>query len=398
MSPLRILNFATFLQYQRFVMPISFLFYLYNGLNFSDFIFFQSIFNITCLIAKIPMGYLGDLFSKKFILIVSYFLFMLRVVLWIFFRGFWIILAGEILYGLFKALYRGNVDSYIYEYLEKNQKEKNMVSKYGKLSFFTSVGSALSCIAGVILYKFLGFKAILSIELLMQIFAVILLFFIPNIKTSERFEKPKKEHFNDIKNSIKLIITNSKVNYYVYYSAFLTGITGILVWNFQPLLKISSAPVIIFGVVSFINQILRGIGGLCAKKFLNFISQNNLLKMEYLSVILSFLLILACYKIKLYIPILLCIVLICFAIMFFVIFNVLTVSKIHDNTDDCNRAVTSSTNTFFGDFASFFLLLVFKYLYDNFGIQNSLLIFLVLFTIILFPIKEMKKDNDIKKY
>ena len=63
--PLKVLYWASFLQYQRFIMPISFLYYLANGLNFQDFILFQAIFNIACLIAKIPMGYFGDLFSKK---------------------------------------------------------------------------------------------------------------------------------------------------------------------------------------------------------------------------------------------------------------------------------------------------------------------------------------------
>ena len=113
--PLKILYLGSFLQYQRFIMPVSFLFYLANGLTFKDFILFQSIFNIACLAAKIPMGYFGDLFSKKSIIVFSYVLYALRVVLWLFFRGFWIILAGEILYGLSKAFYKGNVDSYIYE-------------------------------------------------------------------------------------------------------------------------------------------------------------------------------------------------------------------------------------------------------------------------------------------
>lgn len=151
--PLKILNYSSFLQYQRFVMPISFLFYLENGLTFSDFILFQSIFNITCLCAKIPMGFLGDIFSKKYILIFSYFLFLLRVILWINFSGFWIILVGEILYGLFKAFYKGNVDSYIYEWLSKCNKEQHMLPDYGKLSFYTSMGSAISCFVGVILFK-----------------------------------------------------------------------------------------------------------------------------------------------------------------------------------------------------------------------------------------------------
>lgn len=388
--PLRVLNYATFLQYQRFVMPISFLFYLHNGLTFSDFILFQSIFNITCLFAKIPMGFLGDIFSKKYVLIFSYFLFLLRVVLWISFSGFWVILAGEVLYGLFKAFYRGNVDSYIYEWLEKSGNEKKILPNYGKLSFYTSMGSAISCFAGVILYKFFGFKTLLYLELVTQILAVSALFMLPNIQT-ERM--PKQNCFKVIWESILSIIKNTKVNYYTYYSAVLTGLTSVFVWNFQPLLKASSAPVFFYGIINFVNQFLRGIGGLFAKQVVETLKPFKLVQVEYTAVVVSFLLLLWAYYIKNYILVTLALLIICVAIFMFVVFNIFTVSKIHENTQDEKRATTSSTNTFFGDFSSFLLLLIFKFLFDAVGFEKAMLGFLGVFIILLFPYKNPEKNN-----
>ena len=382
------LNFASFLQYQRFVMPISFLFYLHNGLNFSDFILFQSIFNITCLAVKIPMGFIGDLFSKKYILIFSYFLFMLRVVLWLTFSGFWVILAGEILYGLFKALYRGNVDSYIYEYLKEKNTQSNMLPKYGRLSFWTSLGSAVSCIIGVVLYKFYGFKLLLQIELILQIIAISVMLFIPNIKTKEE-EKIKGNYLKSLFTSIKELIKDVKVNYYVYYSAVLTGLTSVFVWNFQPLLKTCSAPVITYGIVNFINQVLRGMAGLNAKFFSDKFSGFSLIKIEYSATIISFLILLYALSIKNYIIASVIIIIICIAIYLYVIFNIYTVCKIHENTQDYKRATTSSTNTFFSDFAAFLFLLIFKGLYDNIGLNKTLILFTVVFAIILFPARKL---------
>ncbi len=376
--PLKILNFASFLQYQRFVMPISFLFYLFNGLTFSDFILFQSIFNITCLIAKIPMGFLGDIFSKKYILIFAYFLFLLRVVLWIFFGGFWVVLAGEILYGLFKAFYRGNVDSYIYEYLKRKGINNQIISGYGKLSFYSSFGSAISCILGVLLYKYYGFKILLYIEFITQVFAIILLFFIPNIKSI-----PNKNTYK-IKESIMNIIKNPAINFFAYYSALLTGLTTVFVWNFQPLLKASSAPVILFGLINFINQVFRGLAGKFANVFINKFKQ-YLFSIEYAAVVISFIFLILSLFIKNYVFVSVSLLLICCAIFLFVIFNIYTISKIHENTQDSNRASTSSANTFFGDFASFFFLIIFKCFYDNFGISKALIIFLILSLVLLFP-------------
>lgn len=388
-NPLAILDFATFLQYQRFVMPISFLFYLYNGLTFSDFILCQSIYSATCLLGKFTMGYIGDIFSKKYILIVSYLLFMARVVLWINFSGFWIVLIGEILYGLFKSLYRGNVDSYIYEYLQQKNKSHIMINKYGKLSFYSSMGSALSCVVGAILYKYFGFKFILYIELITQIIAVTSLLFLPNTQKTNTDIVRSSQYVKNIFKGIKSVFINNKINYYVFYSALLSGLTSVFVWNFQPLLKLSSAPVILYGIISFINQIFRAIGGLSAKVFAQK-HTNKLITTEYISVLVSFILLIAGYHIKNYILIFISLIIICGAILLFVIFNVFNISNLHKYTFDQNRATSASVSIFAEDFASFFLLLNFKFLYDKIGITNTLIVYMLFASIILLPIFRKK--------
>lgn len=392
LNPLSILNFSTFFQYQRFVMPISFLFYMHNGLGFSDYIFCQSMYNATCLITKFLFGFVGDIFPKKYIIIFAYLLFLLRVVLWINFSGFAVILVGEILYGMFKAFYKGNVDSYIYEYLQSKKVGNEMISKYGKLSFFNSVGSAVSCFVGVLLYKYFGFKTLLYIELCTQILAVSGLFLLPNICSNIQHKIKPTYYIKSIFKNLQSVLTNCKVNYYVFYSAILSGLTSVFVWNFQPLLKLSSAPIFLYGVVNFVNQMLRALGGLKAKEIVKKISNITLVRIEYAAVILSFLLLLAGYLIKNYIFIFISLLVICCAIFMFVVFSIFTVSKIHYYTYDYNRATTASVNTFVEDFLSVFLLLGFKYLYDKVGFAYSISIFIILVMIILFPrIKKLQK-------
>ena len=392
-NPLSVLNVATFLQYQRFVMPISFLFYLHNGLNFSDFILCQSIYCATCLVGKFTMGFFGDIFSKKYILIAAYILFMARVVLWINFSGFWILLSGEILYGLFKALYRGNVDSYIYEYLEQKNSGSKMMDKYGKCAFYTSLGSAISCIAGVILYKFYGFYTILYIELITQILAVSCLLLLPNTKIKDNKKIKPEIYVKNIINGIKSVFTNTKVNFNVYYSAMLSGFTSVFIWNFQPLLKLSSAPVILYGIINFINQIFRAIGGLIAKEFAAKLKK-YLIAIEYFAVISSFILLISGYYIKNYIFVFCALFIICVAIILFMIFNVFNISNLHDNTENCSRATSASVNSFAEDFMSFLLLLNFKFIYDKLGIYNTLTIFMVFACIVLFPAFGKKLQNS----
>ncbi len=389
--PLKLLYCASFLQYQRFIMPVSFLYYLSSGLTFADFILFQSIFNIACLIAKIPMGYFGDLFSKKSIIIFSYCLYALRVLLWLCFQGFWIILIGEILYGLSKAFYKGNVDSYIYEYLSKSKKEEKMTASYGDFAFYTSLGSALSCFVGVFLYKIYGFKILFLFELFMQILSIIVVSFLPNIKVCKE-NCVNHNWFLHIKESILSIFKNKNISFFAYYNAVLTGITSVFVWNFQPLLKTSNAPVFFYGAVNVINQLLRSFAGKAADFISRFYSK-YLVLISYIFVFVSFLTLIFAYNVKNYILSFAVITFICVAVLFFLVFNIYTISLIHKNTQNINRATTSSTNTFFGDFSSFVFLLIFKYLHGFFGLNKTLLIFGILFLIILFPKLALKFAN-----
>ena len=136
---LKPLYLTVLLQQQRYIIAISFLFYLHNGLSLSTFLLFQSIFYFTGLLAEIPAGYIGDIFSRKKILIFSYMLFVIRIILWIVMPNYYTILFGEILYALSKAFYRGVSDGYIYDYLKGYHITDLMLSKYGKFNFFMSL-------------------------------------------------------------------------------------------------------------------------------------------------------------------------------------------------------------------------------------------------------------------
>ena len=247
---LKIINLSAFLQQQRYIVAISFLFYLQNGLNLADFLLFQSIFYFTGLIAEIPAGYIADIFSRKKVLIFSYLLFMLRIILWIIAPNYWTILTGEVLYGLSKAFYRGTSDSYIYDYLKENDSADYMLNKYGKFNFFMSCGSAVSCLVGAWLYEYIGFALLLGIELFCNSVAVFSLFLLPNLPQQHKVCL-FKEHITTIFNVVKDTIKNSTLSMYMLCGAILSGITSVFVWNFQPIMKSSAIPVYAFGIIYF---------------------------------------------------------------------------------------------------------------------------------------------------
>ena len=103
--PLSMYNVAAFLRSQLFLLPVLLFFYQENGLSVGDFYLIQGLIVFFAFLFEIPAGYLGDIFPRKYILITAYSLFLARLFLWIFFRGFEIILIGEFFYACSKACF-----------------------------------------------------------------------------------------------------------------------------------------------------------------------------------------------------------------------------------------------------------------------------------------------------
>ena len=375
---LKLLNITVILQQQRYIVAISFLFYLANGLTFSDFLLFQSIFYFTGLIAEIPAGYIGDIFPRKNVLIFSYFLFILRILMWIFIPNYWTILAGEILYGLSKAFYRGVSDGYIYDYLKMNNATDMMLNKYGKFNFFMSTGTAISCLLGAFLYKYVGFKILLGFELFFNSTAILILLFlrqIPQTKKNISFSKHISRIFNIVKETAK----NTQLNIYMLYSGILFGITSVFVWNFQPLMKSCAIPVVLFGVVYFINHMIRAFGSANAYKILEKLSLLKVGALTWGLYIMCFILMIISNK---YTNISLCLstlIFVCIAIGIQMVFNVGNLSRIHKLILSSTRATISSINSMLASLFSGAFLMIFKSLSKNNSVEFSLLAFMIIF-------------------
>ena len=391
-KPLNIINFAVLLQQQRYIVAISYLFYIQNGLNLSDFLLFQSIFYFTGLIAEIPAGYIADIFSRKKVLIFSYILFMLRIAMWIILPNYWTILAGEILYGLSKAFYRGTSDSYIYDYLKASDSTNFMINKYGKFNFFMSCGSAISCLVGAWLYKYIGFTVLLSIEMFCNTTAILLLFFLPNVPQNKK-SISLNQHIVNIFSIVKETIKNSNISIYMLYGSILSGITSIFVWNFQPIMKSFAIPIYMFGIIYFINHMLRALCSFNAHKILEKLSLEKIGLLTWFVYILSFILM---YSLMNYSNKVICIIVllfVCIAIGIQMIFNISNISRIHNLISIDSRATISSVNFMLTGLFSGLFLMLFKYFFGAYSIKTALLFFGVIFLFLIVLLKKIYTKN-----
>lgn len=416
---LHIFDLSVFFQTQLFLMPFLLLFYQSCGLTVGDFFLFQGIFSLSGLLLEIPMGYLGDIFPKRNILILSYTFFILRLLLWLFFAhyGYWIILTGEILYAAQKTTFTGVSESYIYEYLKYYNIPQEMAKHYGHMNFFLSLGTAFSVFISTPIYSIVSkytsaqyghnyaFIVLLSLELMLNLTAVCLLFKLPKIPQAHPpLRDSLKQSYQKLFHSIAWTVQNKNIRYHVFYSGLLTAVTLVFAWSFQPIMKLLLFPVSLFGVVYFMNHIFRALAGFYLDKIKHLISLSKMSVLTFVLFVVGFILTFAILKIHAlpYYWSLLYFAFISFAIGIQWAFRLLHNCRLFLFIPSDMRATLASVNSAIGRLYGAFFFVLMKILLDGVSIRDTFLICFVIFIVFSLPLKavysiQSQEDAHVKK-
>ena len=375
-DPLKVLNWSIFFQTQILMLPVMLLFYQANGLTKGDYFLFQGIFSIAALLFEIPAGYIADWFSRKKMLILSYLLFIARLLLWFFFGGYWIVLVGELLYAASKAFLSGVADGYIYDLLKSKGKANGMLKRYGRFNFYMSLGTAFASIAGSLLYEEFGILTVIFIELIMNSIALSMLYFLPNVPSFRTVQMTFKEKYIDLFRITTNVFTNVKIKYYVFYSAIAVASTMIFVWSFQPLMQAALIPVGLFGVVYFFNHAFRALASFFLQTTMRYFTLRSLGVLLYASIILCYFIAEMMLKIQsVYINFAL-IIFICFVIGIQLTFTLSSVSRIHTLVTSDIRSTVISVNTMMSRLATGIVLILFKFLLDGMDMGQAFYVYM----------------------
>lgn len=278
-------NIALFLRTLTLLSPIILFFYNENGLETKDLFFCQGIFLFFAILFDIPIGYFSNNKSRKHLLISSFIIYFIATLLWLFFKGYYVILIGEILYAISKTAMDNITPSYLYDYCKN--KRKTIEEYIGNATFFTFFGTTLSSILGAFLYSRFNSTFILILECILITLAIILMCSIPNIKINKDEEKNKYSIIQYL-NTTKNILKNKSISYYIFYSGLLQAFSILFVLCFQPLMKNSLFPIMLFGIITFINQFIRSFASVIAGKYFKNVYIKNLVIPLFLLYILAF--------------------------------------------------------------------------------------------------------------
>lgn len=361
LNPLKKLDIACFLRSQLYLAPVLLLFYQQNGLTIADFVMFQGIFQLTGILFEVPCGYIADITSKKKVLILAFTCFFLRAALWLSFSGVYIVLLGELFNALSRAFLSGVYDSYIYDYLKTKNKTNRMLKECGRTNFAMSSGAMFAAIFSAVLYKNFGTVVLLSLEFILTLFSIILLTTLPNPPSAHSRAITLKQKFIEIKTTAINTLQNKNINLYIIYSALLFSTTSLFCWCFQPLLKISSAPVFIFSFIYVINHALRAGFSYYVNTLKRFFGFNRLLVITTFLCLYSFACMILSFYFKLPNIAMISLIFVCIGIGFQLAFAIANINHIHSYAIEETRATISSVNNMLQQTISGLSLIAFKF-------------------------------------
>lgn len=382
MHVLKRLGLACMLRQQTFLLPVTLLWYQANGLSAADFVSIQGIFILLGLFVEVPSGYIADMFSKKYVLMLAFFLFILRSVLWLSFGGFTVILVGELLVLLSRSFFQGVYDSYVYEYLKTKNETDKIVKYCGMVTCFINVGTGTASLLCSVIYPYYSLQVLLSLELISTLAGLILMSFVPNIQNEKKY-KPLKERGKDMIKAVVSTLADNRINHYIILTAIFASSTYVFIWSFQPMMKLTGVMVGFFGVVYFFNFLFRALASYFANVIVANLGYRKLavlvsghLFFSLAGMVLSFIL-------KMPYVTLFFIFLICVGIGFQLVFHVMTMSRIQEIAASEMRATKSSTNNMVSQGVSGIILTSFKFISNEHDFFWAYMLILGVYIILL---------------
>ena len=202
-----------------YFLSILFVFYEARGLSFFEITTLGVVWSAFAFLLEVPTGILSDRWSRKYTLVLSSLFSIIMCLVFIYSQNYLLFVIATLFYALRDTFYSGTVNSLLYDSLQELGREKEFEKILGRSNFFHAFSLVIASIIGSYLIA-LGFSIpfVVSGIFMLLTFLVALLFVEP-ARVSDPGETSLVSH---IKSSMKFMITNGAIRFYVIYLIFLT--------------------------------------------------------------------------------------------------------------------------------------------------------------------------------
>lgn len=237
------------------MIPVITVFYHALGMNQSQIFWSQIAFSIALFLFEIPTGYISDRIGRKKTIIISAYLTVLSMAMYVLSEGFWWIIMAEVVMGIGASFLSGTDSSMLYDTLNELG-EKSQFKKYvNQRQMISGISEWLAGLVAACIMSSWAVKHLwttIHTPIFMEFFCMIPLIFLAHTLVETHIHKPEVRHpfLKDIGGIIRYTLhENRNILWLILYSGIIGSSTLTFVWMIQPYLLSQDIPLGWFGLI-----------------------------------------------------------------------------------------------------------------------------------------------------
>ena len=245
-------------------IPVITVFWNSVGMNQFFIGISQMICAATLFLFDVPMGYVADRFSRKALNVIGDFGIAATFVFYAFAQNFWMVIAGEVLCGLFLAMSGGVDKAFLKIYADRiDSTGKLFKEKTAQLAIWQIVCMCIAIATGMFIARYSIRWTILAVSVPFLIAAALAL----TVKDiGEKIVAKHTNYLKDMLENFKFVVKNAEVKWLIYSYAIGLEVTHPIIWALTPLLTKAGVPVWLVGIGWILWYGLAPLGALFAQK------------------------------------------------------------------------------------------------------------------------------------
>lgn len=255
-----LINFYQFCIGTIFILPVIIPYYQdHLGLTFQQFLIGEALFAAIIITMEIPSGWMSDVWSRKYTLMLGCATMILGYGLLLLSTGLYTAITAQAILGIGVACNSGTVTSILYDSLKAKGKEHLYQRLEGKRHGIGLYAVALGSIMGGFLYQ-IDIQLPLIFDIITLILAfIITMFLVEPIRTKRVMNtNPLQDMFVTIKYALH---GHKEIAGIIIVSTILFCTTKMVMWTQQPYMQIVEIPTSWFGYIIAGGFLFGGMAG-----------------------------------------------------------------------------------------------------------------------------------------